>query len=161
MVTQPVRGLSGARFGGARMGSAARPETGEADTRLDERVCLDEGFYLHRQGTAGVSSQIMTAPVRGRSSGPIQPAAGISARSTETICGPKLSPPAVPAATEQAQETRIIAGQWRWRWDLNPRKTCASTRFRVLRTGVHHRPPASVTSPDKRPRTPVNGPGQG
>jgi len=126
------------------MGSAARPETGEADTRLDERVCLDEGFYLHRQGTAGVSSQIMTAPVRGRSSGPIQPAAGISARSTETICGPKLSPPAVPAATEQAQETRIIAGQWRWRWDLNPRKTCAFTRFRVLRITVHRRPPSSV-----------------
>ena len=39
----------------------------------------------------------------------------------------------------------------RWRWDLNPRKTCAFTRFRVLRTTVHHRPPGSVTSADRRP----------
>ena len=44
--------------------------------------------------------------------------------------------------------TRIIAGQWRWRWDLNPRKTCAFTRFRVLRTTVHRRPSASVTCAD-------------
>jgi hypothetical protein len=39
---------------------------------------------------------------------------------------------------------RIIPGQRRWRWDLNPRKTCAFTRFRVLRTTVHRRPSASV-----------------
>src|SRR5215469_9761413 len=29
--------------------------------------------------------------------------------------------------------TGILAGQWRWRWDLNPRKTCAFTRFRGVR----------------------------
>src|SRR5215471_8969294 len=40
--------------------------------------------------------------------------------------------------------TGVCAGQWRWRWDLNPRKTCAFTRFRVLRTTVHRRPSASV-----------------
>src|SRR5262247_2602447 len=45
----------------------------------------------------------------------------------------------------------VYAGQGRWRWDLNPRKTCAFTRFRVLRTTVHHCPPASVTSTDWRP----------
>src|SRR5215813_8479618 len=57
----------------------------------------------------------------------------------------------------------VCAGQWRWRWDLNPRKTCAFTRFRVLRLGVHHRPPASLTStdwwpvsPGERSRTGVN-----
>jgi hypothetical protein len=37
---------------------------------------------------------------------------------------------------------------WRWRWDLNPRKTCAFTRFRGLRTTVHQRPSASVTCAD-------------
>ena len=40
----------GARFGGVRMGSAARfgPAGGrEVGTRLSARVGLDEGFYLH------------------------------------------------------------------------------------------------------------------
>src|SRR6266536_2721726 len=46
---------------------------------------------------------------------------------------------------------RIVPGQWRWRWDLNPRKACAFTRFRVLRPTVHHRSPTSVTSADRRP----------
>jgi len=32
----------------------------------------------------------------------------------------------------------------RWRWDLNPRKGCPFTRFRVLRTTVHRCPSASV-----------------
>jgi len=31
---------------------------------------------------------------------------------------------------------------------LNPRRGCPLTRFRVLRTTVHHRPPAYVTSAD-------------
>src|SRR5215471_15475336 len=59
----------------------------------------------------------------------------------------------------------VRAGQWRWRRDLNPRKTCAFTRFRVLRTAVHHCPPMSMTSPGRRPaaagerpRTEVNEP---
>src|SRR5262249_59126561 len=59
----------------------------------------------------------------------------------------------------------VLAGQWRWRRDLNPRKTCAFTRFRVLRTAVHHRPPVLVTSADRMPavagerlRTGVNEP---
>ena len=68
-------------------------EDREAGTRLSARTCLDQGFYLHRQGPAGVSSQIMSAAVQGGSSGPIEPTAGISALSTETICGPKLRPP--------------------------------------------------------------------
>src|SRR5690242_18585154 len=45
-----------------------------------------------------------------------------------------------PRARLSAARTNVLAGQWRWRWDLNPRKTCAFTRFRVLRTTVHHRP---------------------
>jgi hypothetical protein len=47
----------------------------------------------------------------------------------------------------------------RWRWDLNPRKTCAFTRFRVLRTTVRQRPwPARTRSGDsgERWRTGVN-----
>ena len=35
--------------------------------------------------------------------------------------------------------SRIAAGQWRWRWDLNPRMSCPITRFRVLRGTVHQR----------------------
>src|SRR5262252_1883419 len=38
--------------------------------------------------------------------------------------------------------TGILAGQWRWRWDLNPRKTCAFTRFR----GVRPRPLGDSTA---------------
>ena len=48
---------------------------------------------------------------------------------------------------------------------MNPRKTCAFTRFRVLRTTVHHCPPMFMTSPGRRPaaagerpRTGVNEP---
>ena len=58
-----------------------------------------------------------------------------------------------------------IAGQQRWRWDLNPRRGCPLTRFRVLRIAVHHRPPVFVTSADRMPtvagerlRTGVNEP---
>jgi len=81
------------------MGSAARlgPAGGrEVGTRMSARIGLDEGFYLRRQGPAGISSRITSAAVQGRSSGPMQPAAGISALSTETICGPKLRPPRCP-----------------------------------------------------------------
>ena len=48
-------------------------------------------------------------------------------------------------------QLHIVSCQWRWRWDLNPRKTCAFTRFRVLRTTVHHRPPVFATSADGMP----------
>jgi len=34
---------------------------------------------------------------------------------------------------------------------MNPRKTCAFTRFRVLRTTVHDRPSAFVTWADRSP----------
>ena len=132
----------------------------EPGTVLGARVCPDEGFYLHRRGSAGVCSRITSAAVHGRSSGPMQPAAGISALSTETICGPKLRLQRCPSPRSRHGETRIIAGQQRWRWDLNPRKGCPLTRFRVLRTTVHHRPLASLTSADRQPRSPVNGPGQ-
>ena len=40
----------GARFGGLRMRSGAPPETGKPAPSLGGRVCLDEGFYQHRQG---------------------------------------------------------------------------------------------------------------
>ena len=117
----------------------------EADIRLGGRVCLDEGFYLHRQGPAGLSSRNTSGEVQGRSSVRSNPPRVSRPLSTETICGPKLRPPPRgPAATEQAQGACIVAGQWRWRWDLNPRKACAYIRFRVLRTTVHRRPPASV-----------------
>ena len=59
--------------------------------------------------------------------------------------------------------SRVVPGHRRWRWDLNPRKGCPFTRFRVLRNAVHHRPPAFVTRADgmpavagERPRTGVN-----
>src|SRR5207344_424129 len=37
---------------------------------------------------------------------------------------------------------RIVPGQWRWRWDLNPRKGCPFTRFR----GVRPRPLGDSTA---------------
>ena len=71
----------------------------------------------------------------------------------------------VPTMIKHAIRARIIAGQRRWRWDLNPRKGCPFTGFRVLRTPVHRRPPAFMTSPNRRPtaagerpRTGVNEP---
>jgi hypothetical protein len=60
------------------MGLAARfgPAGGwEAGVRLRGRIRLDDGFYLHRQGPAGISSRITSAAAQGRSSGPMQPAA--------------------------------------------------------------------------------------
>jgi hypothetical protein len=42
-----------------------------------------------------------------------------------------------------AAKAGVLAGQQRWRWDLNPRKGCPFTRFRELRTTVHHRPQTS------------------
>ena len=66
---------------------------------------------------------------RSRSSRP----RGISALSTETMCGPRLRPPRCPPPPSRHKGARIVTGQWRWRWDLNPRKTCSFTRFRVLR----------------------------
>ena len=54
------------------------------------------GLYLHRQESARDLLSIMAAAMQGRSSDPIQPAAGVSALSTETICGPKLRPPGCP-----------------------------------------------------------------
>src|SRR5215470_14039278 len=48
---------------------------------------------------------------------------------------------------------------------FEPRRTCTFTRFRVLRTAVHYRPPVFVTSADRMPavagerlRTGVNEP---
>src|SRR5215469_3979777 len=37
---------------------------------------------------------------------------------------------------------RVLAGQWRWRWDLNPRRGCPLTRFR----GVRPRPLGDSTA---------------
>src|SRR6266516_5687922 len=55
----------------------------------------------------------------------------------------------------------LATSQRRWRWDLNPRRGCPLTRFRGLRTTVHHRPPASLTSTDKRPVSAGERPGTG
>ena len=49
---------------------------------------------------------------------------------------------------------RVVAGQWRWRWDLNPRKGCPFTRFRELRPPVRHSPrpfPACANTPGAYP----------
>jgi hypothetical protein len=43
-----------------------------------------------------------------------------------------------------------MPGQWRWRWDLNPRKGCPFTRFRGLRASIHHRPRVYLTWADRR-----------
>jgi hypothetical protein len=59
---------TGARFGGVHVGSVARPETGKLARGLAARL-PGRGFYLHRQGPAQVSPQIMPVTVRGRSSG--------------------------------------------------------------------------------------------
>ena len=64
---------------------------------------------------------------------------------------PKTETNAAITAACLSKHSCIVPGQWRWRWDLNPRKTCAFTRFRVLRTTVHHCSPASLTSADRRP----------
>ena len=39
----------------------------------------------------------------------------------------------------------IIPSQWRWRWDMNPRRGCPLTRFRGLRSVMHHRPRVYLT----------------
>jgi hypothetical protein len=134
----------------------------KADTRLVGRICLDEGFYLHRQGPAGVSSQIMFAAVRGRSSGPIQPAAGISILSAETICGPRLSPPRCsppPGRHRGLHHRRSVAVEVGF-------EPTEDLRLHTLSSTAHHRSPASAsvrTSTDvghavagERPRTGVN-----
>ena len=66
-------------------------------------------------------------------------------------------------ARPQKGRTGVSAGQPRWRWDLNPRWTFTHTRFRVLRTHVQARSPASATcsthpsaSVTEPPRTTTN-----
>ena len=105
--------------------------------------------------------EITPTAVQGLSWCLIQGGSGIYALLTETNCGPKNETIPVSTMIKHAIRARIIAGQWRWRWDLNPRKTCAFTRFRVLRTTVHRRPPASVPARTRSGRPPVNGGGLG
>src|SRR6266550_6772614 len=76
---------------------------------------------------------------------------------------PKTETNSAATAAWVTKRTRIAPGQWRWRWDLNPRRGCPLTRFRVLRTSVHQWPPPSVTCPNmigvvagERCRTGVN-----
>ena len=120
------------------------------------------GFYLHRQGPAGVSSQIMSTAVQGRSSGPIQPAAGISAPSTETIGGPKLRPPRcapLPSRHGGSRHRRSVAVEVGF-------EPTEDLRLHTLSSTAHHRSPPSAsvrTSTDvghavagERPRTGVN-----
>jgi hypothetical protein len=87
------------RFEGVRMRSAARfgPAGGrEVGTRPSARR-PGRGLLPAPTGTF-LGSPPGTRPdaAQGRSSGPMQPAAGISALSTETICGSKLRPPGCP-----------------------------------------------------------------
>ena len=81
-----------------------------------------------------------------RSAGPelgsIQPAAGSRPCHLRPFVA-QTKNTAVPTAIEQPQETRIIAGQWRWRWDLNP-PSVAKTETKASQarsaTKVMHRP---------------------
>src|SRR5215831_3193539 len=75
----------------------------------------------HTDGRAG--TEMVSHP--GRS--------GIYAPSTETNCGPKNETTPAPTTITHVIRARIIAGQRRWRWDLNPRKGCPFTRFRGVR----------------------------
>jgi hypothetical protein len=45
----------------------------------------------------------------------------------------------------------VVPGQQAVEVGFEPRRGCPLTRFRVLRTSVHHRPPTSLTSTDWRP----------
>src|SRR6516164_9847447 len=45
-------------------------------------------------------------------------------------------------ARPSTADAGVLAGQWRWRWDLNPRKGCPFTRFR----GVRPRPLGDSTA---------------
>src|SRR6185436_9301212 len=50
---------------------------------------------------------------------------------------------------------------WRWRWDLNPRRSCPLTRFRgVLLRPLGHATADEVTGPNEGPatRAPPSGP---
>jgi len=70
----------------------------------------------------------------------------VAALNTEGLLAGRRTDTPIPDAL-----IRRHRSQWRWRWDLNPRKGCPFTRFRVLRTTVHHRPPVFLTSADSRP----------
>jgi len=113
----------------------------EADTRLGGCVCLDEGFYLHQQRPAGSAPRSRPPQSRDRSSGPMQPAAGISALSTETICGPKLRPPRCPSPrsrhgdSHHRRSTAVEVG-------FEPTE---DLRLHTLSSTAHHRSPASVS----------------
>jgi len=52
-----------------------------------------------------------------------------------------MRPPTETTRRDAGQHRKAIdgvsAGQWRWRWDLNPRRSCPLTRFRGLPRGIH------------------------
>ena len=73
--------------------------------------------------------------------------------------GQKLRQKLPRQAERRPPRSRIVPGQRRWRWDLNPRKGCPLTRFRVLRTTVHRRPPMFMTSANRRPAAAGERPG--
>ena len=54
----------------------------------------------------------------------------------------KLRLTAVASKVRAGVSRSIAAGQWRWRWDLNPRMSCPITRFR----GVRPRPLGDSTA---------------
>ena len=90
--------LDGAVHASAACAWARRPGRRQASRHPAWRARLPgRGLLPAPTGPAGVSYQIMSAAVQGRSSGPIRPATGISALSTETICGPRLRPSRCPS----------------------------------------------------------------
>jgi len=100
---------------------------------------------------AGVMTVIEQAKVRryerpgvGRRSAP---RARVERPATETNLSLKLRAEAGTRAYTRSGYTAVSAGQWRWRWDLNPRMSCPITRFRVLRGTVHRWfPPSAACS---------------
>src|SRR6516164_11200836 len=58
------------------------------------------------------------------------------------ITEPNNEPSGTETPAWRLPRAGILAGQWRRRWDLNPRKTCAFTRFR----GVRPRPLGDSTA---------------
>ena len=115
----------------------------ESRRRLGGRVCLEEGFYPHRQGPAGLSSRNTSGEVQGRSSVRSNPPRVSRPLSTETICGPKLRPPPRGAGRHRAgtgglHRRRSMAVEVGF-------EPTEGLRLHTLSSTAHHRSPASAS----------------
>jgi hypothetical protein len=134
--------LPGARFGGVRMGSAACPETGKLAPGLAGASAWTRASTCTDRGPPGPRPRSCPpqcgAGVRVRCGQP----RGISALSTETICGPKLRPPQCPPPRRNDQHH---ASAVRWLGALGRRyRPCACTlRGRISSTSSTRSPAAS------------------